>query len=227
MSQLQVIRAGAFRHDGGLKAEIADIVAMRFIDDSERLEKEFERRDTLYLLRGDSGDILCFFLVSWDSLDVNGRRISTLNTGLTAARPNRKGMGESLRLYRHVVAEAREWERTHQRKLVVWGTTATPIVYFIVRRIFTNLQPSEDGAYTEDSERVARAVRRRLGADERLESHPFAFHGLVSGVRFTEEERCRVASVCRTREFRLFDRLGIDEAEGDRLLFVAEVPPRP
>jgi hypothetical protein len=32
--------------------------------------------------------------------------------------------------------------------------------------------------------------------------------------------------VCEAKQFFLFNRLGINEAEGDRLLYIAEIPPR-
>ena len=45
----------------------------------------------------------------------------------------------------------------------------------------------------------------------------------ATGLR-TEAERRRLAEVCRAKSFSLFDRLGVDESRGDRMLFVAAVP---
>lgn len=225
MSRLHVLRDGNFRRDARLKASIAGIVAASFVDEASRLEREFERRDTLYFLEDERGGVLSFFMVSWDTLEIDGRQVPTLNVGLTAARPDQKGTGSSIRLYRHVVAEAQRRERLLERKLIVWGTLASPVAFLIARRIFANLQPSLEGAYDEEAEATARAVRRKLGSAEPAGAHPFLFTRLIAGVRFTEPERRRLAGFCRTRSFTLFDRLGLDEARGDRLLFVAAVPP--
>ena len=130
-----------------------------------------------------------------------------------------------MKLYNYFVADAQRSERQHRKKLVVWGTTATPIVYFAARKLFVNTQPSEDGTYTDASARVALAVRRRLGVGLEARAHPFVFPCLAAGVRFSEEERRRIAAVCEAKRFLLFDQLGIDEARGDRLLFVGEIPP--
>src|SRR5262249_19523830 len=159
--------------------------------------------------------------------EIDGRQVPTLNAGLTAARPDQKGTGTSIRLYRHAVSEAQEREQVQQRKLIVWGTLASPIAYRIARKVFANLQPSLDGTYSEDAERVARAVQRKLRVAQTPGAHPFVFPRLVAGVRFTEAERRRLADVCRAKSFSLFDRLGIDEVRGDRLLFVAAVPDPP
>jgi hypothetical protein len=227
MSRLRVLRDGAFRCDARLKESIADIVATSFVDNVGLLEIEFERRDTLYLLQDERGEVLSFFMVSWDTLEIDGRQVPTLNAGLTAARPDQKGTGKSIRLYRHVVSEAQERERLLRRKLIVWGTLASPIAYRIARKVFADLQPALDGTYSDDSEQVARAVRRKLGIAQTAGAHPFVFPRLVAGVRFTEAERRRLADVCRAKSFSLFDRLGIGEARGDRLLFVGAVPATP
>jgi hypothetical protein len=224
MSRLHVLRDGTFRRDERLKASIAAIASASFVDDVGRLEIEFERRDTLYFLQDEPGEVLSFFMVSWDTLDIDGRQVPTLNVGLTAARPDQKGSGKSIRLYRHVVSEAQERERLQQRKLIVWGTLASPIAFLIARKVFANLQPSLDGTYSDDSQHVAWAIRRKLGVAQTAMAHPFVFPRLVAGVRYIEAERRRLADVCRAKSFTLFDRLGIDDVQGDRLLFIAAIP---
>ena len=101
---------------------------------------------------------------------------------------------------------------------------AAPIAYRIAQKVFAGLQPAFDGTYCDDSEQVARAIHRKLGIAQLAGTHPFVFPRLVAGVRFTEAERRRLAGVCRAKSFSLFDRLGIEEARGDRMLFVATVP---
>jgi hypothetical protein len=123
------------------------------------------------------------------------------------------------------VEDAREWERRHRRHLTVWGSTATPSVFFAARRLFAGTQPDDAGNYTEDAARVARAVARRLGLCLAPGAHPFVLPGVAAGVRYTDDERQRIAAVCRAKRFTLFEQLGVDETRGDRLLFVAAVPP--
>ena len=151
MSQFQVVRDGAFRHDQELKAAITAIAAASFIDDVDRLDREIDRCDTLYLLRDEGGDVLCFLMVAWETLDIDGRQEPALYTGLTAARPDQKSTGNAMKLYLFFVSDAQRWEDLHRRKLIVWGTMASPIVFFAARRLFANTQPSVDGSYTEEA----------------------------------------------------------------------------
>jgi len=224
MSRLEVVRDGAFRRDHGLKAALAAVVATSFIDEVGRLERTFDRCDTLYLLRDGRGEVLCFFLVAWENLPVEGRDVPTLDTGLTAARPGQKNTGTFVKLLNYCIFEAQQWEQRHRQKLTIWGTTATPSVFFVVRKVLANMQPSADGTFSEEAARFARAIGRRLGVSLPAGAHPFVFPRLAAGVRYSEEERRRIAAVCRAKQFFLFDQLGVNEARGDRLLFSAEVP---
>jgi hypothetical protein len=187
------------------------------------LEWVLDRCDTLYLSLDARREMTCFVLVAWETLFVDGQHRPALYMGLCAARQAQKGTGSFVKLVNYCMFEAQHREQRSGTKLVIWGMTATPSILLAARKVFANVQPADDGTYTEESGRVALAVRRRLGASD-AGAHPFVFPRLAAGVRYSEQERQRVAAVCRAKQFVLFDRLGIDEARGDRLLFVAEVP---
>jgi hypothetical protein len=224
VGSIHVIRAGAFRRDAELLAAVADIAAASFHDQAGRLESVLARCDTLYLARDERGEVMCFFLVAWESLSIDGVDVPALYGGLCAARPSQKGMGTAVKLFNCCMADAQRWERRRGERLVVWGLTATPSVLLPIRKVFANVQPAGDASYSDRAGRVALAVRPRLGVPPQSGAPPFALPGVAAGVRYTERERRRVEAVCRAKRFSLFDRLGIDEARGDRLLFVAEVP---
>jgi hypothetical protein len=218
-----VIRGGAFRDDERLRSEVAAIAADSFTDTVSRLEREFQHCDTLYLFRDGSGQITCFFMVAWENLDVDGASRSALYTGLSATRPDLKGKGRIIQLYNYCAYEAQQWEVRHGQRLTMWGMTATPSVYLAARRLFADTQPTDDGRYSDESGRVALAVRRRLGFPDDG-AHPFVIQGIAAGVHYTEDEQRRIAQVSRAKRFTLFHRLGVDETRGDRLLFVGRIP---
>src|SRR5262245_22292513 len=166
-------------------------------------------------------------MVAYEALEVEGQQLPALYTGLSATRPDQKSTGKAGKLYNYCVLDARQWEEHHRARLTVWGTTATPIVFFAAHKVFADVQPTLAGAYSEESACLARAVARRMGVSRPAGTHPFVFPQLAAGVRYSEEERHRLAAVRRTSQFDLFDRLGVDEARGDRLLFVGGIPAAP
>ena len=221
---LSVLRDSSFRADPKLRAEIAAVVASSFIDDASRLDWVIDHSDTLYLSRDESGELISLFLTALGSLEVGGRTVPALYTGLCATREDRKNSGRVVKLINYCMYEAREWQRREGRKLVVWGTTATPSVYLIIRKVFAEVQPRPDGSYSEGAAEIARGIRSRLGISLPAGAHPFVFPKLVAGVRYTISEARRISAVRAAKHFSLYEALGIEEAAGDRLLFVAGVP---
>ena len=224
MSRLHVLRDGAFRRDERLKASIADIVAASF-DRRRRPAGDRVRAPRYPLLppgRARRSVVLLHGLV--------GHPRDRWTAG---AHPERRPDCRQ--------ARPEGYRQVHQALSPCGvrgpGAGAAPAAEAdclgdigVAHRLphrpegVRRLQPSLDGTYSDDSEQVARAVRRKLGVAQTAGAHPFVFPRLVAGVRFTEAERRRLADVCRAKSFSLFDRLGIDEAQGDRLLFVAAVP---
>jgi hypothetical protein len=223
-SRIGVMRGDAFRGNPAVRSEIAAIVAPSYIEGDSRLDSEIDHCDTLYVSRDERGELISFFMTALGSLDVGGRIVPALYTGLCATRQDRKNCGRIVKLINYCMYESQEWQRQERRKLAIWGTTASPSVYLIIQSVFANVRPRLDGGYCPDSAEIARGVQRRFGRDLAADSHPFVLPRFATGVRYTDLERTRIAAVCRSKRFSLYTDLGIEEARGDRLLFVAEVP---
>lgn len=223
MGRLEVIREGALRFHPGLRAAIHSVVAASFAYDPDRLDTEFERCDTLYAMRGNENELLSLFLVAWETLEVDGREVPALYMGVSTGPPDQNGSGKVSALYRQCISDAQEWEARYGEKLIAWATTMTPIVYLAAQKLFANTQPFQDGTFTERAALVAHAIGRKLGAE--AGAPPFVFPRLAPGIQFRDEERRRIEAVCGGKPFPLFEQLGIDEVQGDRLLIVTEIPP--
>lgn len=227
MFQVEVLRDGSFRSDAGLRRQIHEIASGSFVNDPARLDGEIDRLGTLYLSRDERGDVLGFFLVSYETLEVDGRDATALDLGVCAPRPDVKGTGKVVRLIQRCVRDARRWEEANGRRLIVWATTMNPFVYLCARKLFADTQPYPDGKFTAEKQRIAQAVARRLGADLPAEAHPFILPRQAPFIRLADDERLRIAAACARRPISLLDRFGVDEARGDRLLIVMDIPPGP
>jgi hypothetical protein len=223
-SHLSVLRDGSFRCDLSLRHEITSVVMSSFVDDASRLDWVIDHSDTLYLSRDESGALISLFLTARGLLEVGGRAVPALYTGLCATREDRKNSGRVVSLLNYCMYEARECQRREGLKLVIWGATASPSVYRIIQRVFANVQPRPDGDYSPASALIAQGIRRHLGLDLPDGAHPFVLPGFAAGVRYTDSEARRIAAVRTAKGFSMYEELRIREAAGDRLLFVADVP---
>ncbi|WP_165070084.1 hypothetical protein [Paludisphaera rhizosphaerae] len=227
MSQIEVLRDGSFRNDAHLRRQIHDVASGSFTHDDARLDGEIDRLGTLYLSQDRRGDLQGFFLVNYESLEIDGRELPVLYLGVCAPRPDVKGTGKVVRLIQQSIRDAQQWEDANGRKLIVWATTMNPFVYLCARKLFADTQPYPDGTFTAEKQRIAQAVASRIGADLPAEAHPFILPRHAPSIRLADDEIRRIATACARRPISLLDRFGVDEVQGDRLLLVMEIPARP
>jgi hypothetical protein len=223
LPNVYVVRESAFRDDGVLLAALCEIVGPSYEDPTALLVRELQHCDTLYLGTDDEGRLACFYFVAWESLDVDGLARPAVYLGLSATRDDLKGRGGALSVYACWLMELAAREQASETSFVLWGTTATPLVYMNAHAALTDLNPLPDGGYSDDAVRTARAIRAQLNIPEE-DGYPFLLKGVAVGTRYSKVEAARIASVSSRRQFTLFDRLGVVEARGDRLLFVALSP---
>jgi hypothetical protein len=116
--------------------------------------------------------------------------------------------------------------------LLAWGATASARILRIVHRSFKECQPSLDGFYTEESGHQIRCIREYLGRYKHCPTeiepgnNPFAVYSMTD-LRYTDEEYKEDirGSRLRPREHLvLFNKLAINERNGDRLLFICRDP---
>jgi len=228
--QIQEIRDGAFRENSDLRLEIAQLVQPNYEDPSALLAREFEHCDTMYLARDDDKNLVAFFMTAWETLVFKGEPLPAVYLGWTGADEGARTSGIARRefygqLYGTFMSEAADREKATGRRLLFWGTTATPSGYFALHRSFVELEPRMDGTYSVEGGEIARHLRERMGvADKKGEHHPFVLHGVAADARYSQKEVERIEMICEKKDFCLFKQLGVEERNGDRLLFICRLP---
>jgi hypothetical protein len=224
------IRDGAFREDADLRLEVMKLVQPSYEDPAAVLEREFEHCDTIYLARDDEDNLAAFFMVAWETMSFKGEALPTVYLGWTGASELARASRVVWRdfyeqLYGSFISDAINWERESGRRLLFWGTTATPSGYYALQRGFVELEPRIDGKYSAEGAEIARLLRRRMGVtNQESESNPFVLRGVAADTRYSAEEAERIEMICRKKGFTLFKELGVEERDGDRLLFICRLP---
>ena len=127
-------------------------------------------------------------------------------------------------LWNMSIKDAAEEQAHLGRPLIVWYRTATPFAVHISHALLDAGEPRLDGSYTEAGRTSVAAIRRRFNlpcTDQN--QHPFVLPRFTAS-RFLEAERRRIRAAASTDAARLLERLGIDEARGDRLIMIGAIP---
>ena len=204
--------------------EIAELVAPSYVDATAILEREMDHCDLLYHVRGEDGRLVNFFMIARESVQIDGCATPTIFLGLSATSQATKGSGLVWDTYKAFITEACGWERLLSCPLLLRATTATPSAYHALNRLFDDVEPRPDGSYTPEGARIANSLRTLYGlAPVGAHENPFVLRGVASRTRYSPEEEVRIAEICRRNEFDLFDKVGVDERQGDRLLLICRL----
>ncbi len=219
---VEIYRGGGFRDSPDIVATLKEIIAPSYEDFTAILNRELKYNDTLYLGIDSARKPCCFFMTAWQTLKlVDTTPLRVLYLGLSAAGQDTKGGGHIADLWWASRSDMMAWVRETGSQLVVWGTCATPSAYRAVAEMVNRLEPDLHGNYSSTGRAIAQTVCEHMGWHRHLTIHPFVLKGVAEATHYSAAERQRIAHI--TRGFTLLGRLGIEEPQGDRLLFVGFV----
>lgn len=217
------LRRKSFRSDKTLRLEIERLVAPSYEDPTALIAREFEHCDTLYLARNENDCLISFFMVAWEGIKIRNALAPSVYLGLSATSQDTKNTGIVRQLYTNFISDGADWERRNNCRLLLWGTTATPSAFFAVQTLFAEAQPDLEGGFSFEAAEIALHLRQQLCFSvDRLD--PFVLRGVALNTRYSPKELARIDLICKKRNFLLFERLGINERNGDRLLFICRIP---
>lgn len=212
------------RDDSELVQEMLCLLGPSYEDPKPLLGRELGRNTQALMVRDERARLRAFFLVGWHVPPDDDDLGPLVYLGLSAARIEDKSLGLPLSLYHAFLDEAKSWEVQHNQQLLLWGTTALPLVWRIVHRTFANVRPGLDGEFNSGDDRLMEAVLLRAGFKRPVGAESFILRGVSADTRYTAMALAREEAPRRRASSAVFDRYRIDEAAGDRLAFLAGVP---
>lgn len=222
-TQVRVIRRGQFQQDAALRDRCLELATASYENPSALLNREWTKADTLYLAY-NSTRLEGFYLARFDIIDTIERWLPTMYLGLSATAEEARGHGIGNILYAHGLIDAFKWQAHEGAQIILWATTATPVVYLRLLTGLHNANPLMDGSYSTDGAALAAAIARELRVVPPPTGHPFVLKGIAQDTRYSPREVQRLVQLSAETKCTLFADLDIDEAQGDRPLVVAQLP---
>ncbi|MGB3796465.1 MAG: hypothetical protein WA957_09205 [Alteraurantiacibacter sp.] len=163
-------------------------------------------------------------MVSWNERVGALKNKKVVYLGLSCVSEQYARTKSASRLYYQFTQDAYAYEQFHSTKLILYGTTATPIILTALPKIWDNVWPSPDGTYSESSAETIEAIKRVKGLDRYAGAHPFVLKSYAADTRYSLAEKQRQNELCKKIGIRTFEYLDLQEENGDRLLVLCEVP---
>jgi hypothetical protein len=208
-----------YRQDVALVDAMKRIIAPSYERHPAVFDHDLTVCERLYTL-WDGPNLTSFFMVSFTQLEPD---VPAIYLGLSATAEGRKNSGIVRRLFRQLTSDGQVFEANAGREVVMFGTLATPSSFHGVHTTWRDAQPSLDGHFAPAEAQLAHRIAAWLGAAP-PSRHPFVLHGYATGTRYSAAERERIESLIKRYDFRLFERLNLDERSGDRLIITCRLP---
>lgn len=200
---------------------IEEIVRPYYVDAGALLKRALTHNNYIYLSYVDSV-MAAFFMVAWEKLSINGIDYPSLFLGLGCADPAFRNRKLVSTMYKQSVVDVADWQTRYSQDLVVWFTTATPIVWHIMNKTYQLIQPNPTGCLSEQV-MIAQAIRQHHYPYALPATNPFVLKGVATATQYAPAETTYLAQGI-SNEPTIFEQLGIDEPSGDRLLVLCTLP---
>ena len=195
-----------------------------YIDPTSLLERDLKHNTNIYLLKDDIDNLLSFFMVGWEKHFIDDKLSSVVFLGLSCANQKFQERKFASKVYYYFTKDAFDYEQLNNEKLILYGTTATPVVLLTLSKIWDNVKPLQDGSYTEYDKIIIDAIKKSTGLDKYSSDHPFVLKRIAIKTKYSVNEEARLKEVEIKNNIKIFEKLNIDEANGDRLLITCNIP---
>ncbi len=210
-----------FKHDEYLVSKILDLTRASYITNTELIEREIEHNSDIYIISDKTDNLLAFFMVNFEP--VCGQ--DSFYLGLSACRDELKGKGLGKSLYLKFMEDCRVIERRENKKIMLWWTTATPIVYYWFNKHVSQVQPDMNGDYTEDGKNTAVAIISEKFKDASIDnSHPFILRSVAENTVYSPSEHDRLRIATEKLGMDVFQKFNLREENADRFLMIGYAP---
>lgn len=195
-----------------------------YVDCLNIVERELNHNNTIYILKDSFGGILSFFMVAWEKHKIQSVERDVVYLGLSCASQSNQEKKFASRVYYNFTVDAYNYQQKNSNKLVLYGTTATPVVLLTLSKIWDNVKPDLDGNYNQNDKEIIESIKKSSGLDKFSTEHPFVLKGIATNTKYATTEQARLKEFEIKNNIKIFEKLNINEAIGDRLLITCNVP---
>ncbi|PTS99666.1 hypothetical protein DBR11_11810 [Pedobacter sp. HMWF019] len=200
------------------------LVQAHYVDATYVVTMSLKHNNIIYLLKDGCNNILSFFMVAWEKHKIQSVERDVVYLGFNCTSQNHQGENFSLRLNYNIAVDGYNYQQKNNNKLIVYCRTATPIILLLLPKIWDNVKPDLDGNYNKNDENIIESLKKSSGLDKFSTDHPYVLKGVTANTQYSVREKARQNECELKNDIKTFEKLNIDESNGDRLLITCEIP---
>ena len=217
----KIIKLKDYQKNEDIIYQIKKLIEPFYSQAGDHIDHDIETCDELYVVNSDEGRIIAFLMVGFHFID----DMPCYYAGLSACKDELKNTGVVSRLYFEFSKDCVHQESKLKERVIIYWTTATPIVYYFTNYFLKNVQPTISGKCTEEGKQVLETIANKQYTNAKQEdSAPYVLRNAAEQITYSTVERNRLKKAVKDLNLTVFDDYEIDEANGDRFLMFGYAP---
>ncbi|WP_035716063.1 hypothetical protein [Christiangramia echinicola] len=204
--------------------EIELLLKEYYEEPNHLLNEELRKNSRIDFYRKPGSGIEAFFMTGWGEISIASEKRLLIYLGLSCVNNKFKEKKLASKLYYFFTREALKKQSNIAKPIILFGTTATPVILLTLPKIWDNVEPNLDGSYSKFGGEIIRQIRKEYNLYSAGTEHPFVLKNIAVKIRYSRIERERFKEVCERFNLKTFESLDIDETKGDRMLILCNLP---
>ncbi|TBW28242.1 hypothetical protein [Gramella sp. KN1008] len=163
-------------------------------------------------------------MTGWSEMSSEKEERVIIYLGLSCVNNQYKENKLGSKLYYTFTKEALQLQSNYSNPILLFGTTATPVILLTLPKIWDKVEPNLDGSYSKHGEKIIRQIQKELDLEKFSTYHPYVLKKIAVKTRYADFERRRFKDICKKFDLRTFEILDIDETQGDRMMILCNLP---
>lgn len=222
LQKTQTVLIQNFKNDKVLIDQIFELTAPSYVNTIDLLSREIHHNRDIYITKDENNTLLAYFMINYETV----AGLDTCYLGLSACRESHKGQGLVKKLYQQLIDDCKALELTENRKILLWWTTATPVVYHWFNKHINRVEPNTQGRYTTEGKNLVLTIIKEKYPETTVDAvHPFILRSAATNTNYSEKEKERLKKITKELlEVDVFEKYNVVETNGDRFLMIGYTP---
>lgn len=217
---MQIQKIEHFNSNQTIVAAIEEIISDSYATGGYHLRSDILKCETIYTTGNEEDGMIGFFMVHYHQQEGQ----SFCYMGLSACKNHYKSHGLIKQLYLRFLSDCQEHEINLDQPIICYATTASPLVFKTVEKMFRQVDPKPEGSYSSEAGQMAsQLVKSYYTRATPRPDNPFILYNAVAETRYSQAETERQAAIAKELNLPIFDTYGIKETNGDRILMICRV----
>jgi hypothetical protein len=206
------------------RQQIFKLLAQHYVDPTDLLDREYVKNNQLYLA-WIQDQLAGVFMVGYHEAFPIPPYTTDIFLGISGTDYRFKGKKIGKLLYLSHLLDAAHFEQAENKRVLHWWTTASPLVYRAIHKLYARLVPDRHGDLPAVALPYITHIKETYHYHGLPGNHPdYVLRQIAVNTHYRPEQEAYLADIYNEHDLPVLTKHAINEPAGDRILVLCETP---